>query len=485
MIDRHARITAVLRHDFLAFADRVFLEVSPHDTFLENWHHSAIAYELAEIEAGRSTRLIINVPPRSMKSILVSVAWVAWRLGHDPMLRIACVSYNADLSFKLARDSRQVMQSPWFRAVFPDCQLTRVAENDFETTWGGGRFATSTGGAFTGRGADLIILDDPMKPADVNSEVLRKNQVDWLTGTALSRLNQQSKGAFVMVQQRLHEDDLSGRLIEAGGWCCLKLPAIATEDATIPLLYGGMHYRRDGDLLHPERDGRATIERLRLDMGEAVFSAQMQQDPTPAGGLIIKEEWFRYYRPSDVGGAFDYILISWDTAFKTGETNDYSVGTVWGVRNRQIYLIEVVRGRWEFPELEQTVRALAARYPGADILVEDKASGHALIPVLQGHRLPVVAYSPEGTLDKRGRMQAQASLFASGIVLLPEGAAFLPAYRHELLSFPNAKFDDQVDSTSQALAELRKILAEDEVFIIDGEFGVGRRDGWNGQFDYR
>ena len=229
---------------------------------------------------GETKRLIILMPPRNLKSICASVALPAFFLGCDPTQQIICVSYSAELANRHARDCRAVMMAPWYQSAFP---LTRIdpaksAETEFMTTRRGFRLATSTGGTLTGRGGDILILDDPMKSDDANSETSRLHCQQWYSNTLFSRLDDKVNGVIILVMQRLHVDDLAGHLMQQGGWEILELPAIAEVEQVIPIGPGRFHHRAIGDVLHPEREPREVLDRLKADMG----SYQLHR-PVPAG----------------------------------------------------------------------------------------------------------------------------------------------------------------------------------------------------------
>jgi len=284
--DAHAALAVLLRKDLSSCIQRAFATVDPGSQYHHNWHVDAIAHALERVARGEITRLIITMPPRSLKSIAASVAFPAWLLGHNPRRRVLAVSYAEALSEKLALDCLKVLEAPWYREAFPLARVAkgRSARADFETTRGGGRFSTSVGGALTGRGGDIIIIDDPHKPEDATSEVKRTSVIDWYQSTLLSRLNDPQTGPIVLIQQRLHEADLAGVLLEQGGWTHLDLPAIAEEAGEIDLGWRGAIERHEGDLLHPERLPRDLLERRRTELGSYVFAAQYQQRPAPLGG---------------------------------------------------------------------------------------------------------------------------------------------------------------------------------------------------------
>ena len=221
----------LLRRDFVSFAQRCFRELSPRTQFMMNWHIEIIAAKLMAVRAGQIRRLIINMPPRYLKSLLASVAFPAWCLGHDPAAQILCVSYAQELADKLSRDCRRILASDWYQRLFPTrLSPERQAVPEFETTAQGCRLATSVGGVLTGRGADLIIIDDPLKPEEALSQTQRRAANEWFDHTLYSRLNDKLAGAIVVIMHRLHEDDLVGHVLRQEDWEVVRFPAIAEDD---------------------------------------------------------------------------------------------------------------------------------------------------------------------------------------------------------------------------------------------------------------
>lgn len=453
----------IIRSDLLTFADRCMRELEGGEGIRRNWHHDVIVDALVAVLAGDCRRLLINIPPRYLKSFLCSVVLPAWILGHNPRAQIICVSYAQDLSEKFGRNCRQVMSSPWFERLFPKTRLNprRNTASELETTAGGCRLATSTGGVLTGRGADYIIIDDPLKASDAHSEAQRDTLNDWYTQTLLSRLNNKATGAIVVVQQRLHEADLSGKLLASGAFRHICLRAIAEHDESFSvttLIGAKVVGRKKGDALDPHRELITILERMKQELGENVFAAQYQQDPLPAGGAIIKMDWLRYYDDSELPANFNSVFQSWDTANKLTDNSDYSACTTWGVFERRLYLLHVFRMRLDFPTLRAKVVEHRETFSAAYVLIEDKASGTQLLQELQ--RLNAFWAKPVTPVgDKRMRMHGQSVCFENGQVRLRKQAAWLPEYARELLGFPNATHDDQVDSTSQALAHFNQTTA--------------------------
>lgn len=445
----------LLRRDLYAFTERCFYELNPTTTFLPNWHIELVASALDACRSGDTTRLIINQPPRSLKSLCASVAFVAFLMGHDPSAQVICASYGQDLANKHAMDCRTIMNSAWYQALFPHTRLSsnRQALQEFVTTRGGFRLSTSVGGVLTGRGADYLIIDDPQKPEETLSDTQRKTANDWFDHTLYSRLNDKRNGRIILIMQRLHEDDLVGHVLNVEPWKIVRLPAIAEEDEIneIQTPYGVRCFkRRTGEPLHPEREPLEVLNHLREAQGEYNFASQYQQTPAPLGGGLVKAEWFKTYTAADVPAKFEMTFQSWDTANKPTELSDYSVCTTWGVKEKHVFLIHVLRKRLGYPELKRAVREQLQAFSPQTILIEDKASGTQLLQELIDEGVHAAkTYEPK--MDKTMRMHSVTSTIENGFVHLPDKASWLGEYLHELASFPKGKYDDQADSTSQAL----------------------------------
>ncbi len=265
-------LNAALRSNFETFLHRCFLTLNPGSRFLTNWHIKAIAYQLMRVMSGEETRLIINLPPRSLKSIITSVALPAFLLGHNPRLKIFGISYGTELAAKHASDFRSIVESSWYRQAFSTMEIMRAADNDFFTTERGFRRATSINATLTGLGGDCFIIDDPLKPADAQSDALRNQLNDWFSSTLISRLDNKSTGSIIVVMQRVHMNDLTGYLLEKqNGWTLLSLPAIAEVDEEILVGLSLIHKRGAGEALHPERETLAVLESLRRELGSDFF----------------------------------------------------------------------------------------------------------------------------------------------------------------------------------------------------------------------
>jgi predicted phage terminase large subunit-like protein len=447
-------LDAILRNDFLAFVQRCFMTLNPGAAFSWNWHIEAIAYHLELVRMGKIRRLIVNVPPRSLKSTICSVAFPAFVLGRDPRKRLIAVSYGADLANMLGNDCRAVMQSAWYQRLFPGTRISRVknTENELRTTQHGYRLATSVGGTLTGRGGEFAIIDDPLKPQDAYSDSKREAANDWFGNTLLSRLDDKRTGAIVVVMQRLHLDDLAGRLSRSfDDWTVLNLPAIAEHDEQIPIGEGRYHFRKEGDLLHPEREPMSVLNSIRAQLGSDVFAAQYQQNPVPSGGNMVKRHWVRRYDDVPNRTPPTHVLQSWDTASKEGGQNDWSVCTTWYVVDGKFYLVDVLRGRFDYPTLKARAIAHAQLHRPTKILIEDTGVGTALVPEIRDLGFTAVAVPVEH--NKQTRMSIQSGKFESGQVFFPNRAPWLEDLETELFAFPGSRHDDQVDSISQALGD--------------------------------
>ena len=442
-------LDAICRTDFVSFTQKAFHTLSPNSGFSMNYHIEAIAYHLELVRLGEIKRLIINVAPRSLKSLMTSVAWPAFVLGHNPSKRLIVVSYGADLAIKLTNDFRMLINAPWYQILYP-LMLTAGAKFEVATLQNGNRLRTSIDGALTGRGGDILIVDDPLKPGDAANDSRRSAVNRWFHDTLLSRLDDMTGGAIVVVMQRLHDDDLTGYLLRSSdNWVRLNLPAIAEVDEKIEIAPGKIHIRRQGEILHPERMPRSELE-ARRKLDPETFAAHYQQTPIPPGGIIIRKAWLRYYDLLPPRNSSSAILQSWDAASKLGESNDWSVCTTWLIQDGKYYLMHVLRDRLDYPSLRARAIEHARAYTANKIIVEDVGVGMGLIQDLQKAGMPAVAVKP--VRNKKTRMQVQSAKFEAGLVFFPKQAPWLSDYQTELFAFPNARFDDQVDSTSQALA---------------------------------
>jgi predicted phage terminase large subunit-like protein len=460
----------ILSRDFNAFVHRSFLELNGSKTFHNNWHLEMLCHKLQLVAQGQIKRLIINVPPRHLKTLTTSVAFPAWLLGLYPDKQIVCVSYAQDFSDKPARETRQLMQSPFYKRTFPQTRLStdRQATADFRTTAGGGRFSTSTGGVITGRGGDILIIDDPIKADDALSDAKRTAVNDWFDNSVLSRLDSQEEGAIIIVMQRLHTDDLVGHVLSKSKWDVISFPALAEQPGShlIETPYGvRLKHTLKGEPLQSTLVSAAKLHELRNAMTSYNFSAQYQQEPQPPQGNIIKRDSIKFYTPQEMPAKFSKIIQSWDTANTVTELSDFSVCTTWGVVDNTAYLLHVFRERLEFPQLKQAVFDLANVHRADLVLVEDKASGTQLIQEFRAARFTKIQAAPNVEGNKILRARVHTAMIENGAMKVPIDADWLDSYIRELTSFPNDKHDDQVDSTTYMLAWLSETSAEPRGFF--------------------
>lgn len=400
------------------------------------------------------------MPPRHMKSLLVSVLWPCWEWATRPERKYLFASYAKALSVRDSLKCRRLLRSAWYRRgwgervrLAPD----QNAKDRFETSAGGLRLALSVNGLGTGEGGDRVVADDPHSASAAQSPKRRAATLEWWDQVMSTRLNDPAAGAMVLVMQRLHENDLSGHVLKQAGYAHLCLPA-EYEGAKIfstapPELGLRVVDPRTaiGDPLWPERFPRQAIDELKARLGSYAAAGQLQQRPVPAAGGVFKREWWRFFREAP---RCSRIIQSWDTAFKTGEHNAYSVAQTWGVADNGYYLLDQLRDRLEYPELKRAVLAVYEKHKPAEVLVEDKASGQSLVQDLQrGSRVPLKPVQVKDG-DKLLRAHTVSPLVESGKVFLPERAEWLADFLDELSRFPNSAYADQTDALTQALQRL-------------------------------
>jgi predicted phage terminase large subunit-like protein len=456
-------LNALLRSDFPSFIEKAFGEISPNTPFGDNWHIHAIAHQLLACYRGDINRLIITVPPRYLKSITVSTAFVAWVLGQDPTRKFICISHEQSLSNFFSNQTRAVMTSDWYSEVFPKTKLDpkKNTEAEFMTTQKGGRYASSVGGSVTGRGGNFIIIDDPLHAGDADSDTKREAANDWLTKTIYSRLDNKLDDVIIVVQQRLHPYDFPGILLEQDGWTHLNLPVIAETDERIQIGEDDYYVRKEGELLHAEREPMEVLDQLKESMGSYSFTAQYQQNPSPLGGIHVQWGWFKRYDKAPFNRSGASIVQSWDTASTVNEMSDYSVCTTWLIAEGYYYLLDVYRKKLEYPDLRKQVQLLVKKWNASTVLIERSTGSIPLIYELrvypQFNTIPII---PKG--DKLTRMLSETPAIEAGRVLLPNDMPWLLDFQREIVTFPKGKHDDQIDSLSQFLywARMRELRSQ-------------------------
>lgn len=416
-------------------------------TWIRAPHHKIICDALTRVYEGHCARLIINIPPRYSKTELAVVNFIAWAFGNVPDAEFIHASYGATLATNNSSAVRGMLQHDAYAEIFPGCQLASEAKAHWTTTAGGVMYSAGAGGTITGFGAGkqragfggCIIVDDPHKADEARSDLMRKNVIDWFQNTLESRKNSRQT-PIILIMQRLHESDLSG-------WLLAGKNGEKWEHICIPVIQG------DDTALWPVKHDIDTLRKMEK-AAPYVFAGQYMQRPAPVGGGIFKSEWWKWYR-LDATPKFKRIIQSWDTAFKTKEVNDYSVCTTWGEADSGYYLIDILKGKFEFPELKKIAISHAAKYKPHAILVEDKASGQSLVQELRrDSMLFIVPVKKES--DKISCANAVTPMIEAGRVFLPEGHPEVGLFVSSCSQFPNAAHDDDVDSATQALNYLSR-----------------------------
>lgn len=437
-------IGCMLRESLTSFIKRGFQELNPGTKYLHNWHIEEIGNVLSDLYIGKKRRVIINMPPRYLKSICVSVCFPAWILGIDPKKRLIVASYSMDLSNKHSIDTRKLMQSNWYRENFPDTVIAKGEnrKNKFVTTEGGFRLAASSGGSLTGEGGDFLILDDPHKPVTIASKLQRVKVIEWFENTFSSRLNDKKKGGMVIVMQRLHQEDLTGYLLSSKkNWDLIKLPAICQEKEV---------FRKPGEPLHAEREGIIELEAIKEEIGDNVFEAQYQQDPCGANNFFLPQ-WILYeekYQPD----CKDTIVISIDSASKTGVQNDFTAITYWNIKDNTMIMFNAIKARFDFGSLLQKTKEIISILKPRFVLIEDKSSGTQLLQELKSFCpscVKLIGIKPK--YEKLIRFINILIYFERGQIKLSKTIPILKDIEEELIAFPNSPHDDMVDSITMFL----------------------------------
>jgi len=435
------------RKNFLDFVRYVWPEA------ILGEHHKRMAAAFDRIANGTLKRLIVNLPPRHTKSELASYLFPAFILGRDPRIQIIEATHTAELAVKFGRKVRDLVDDERYRELFPDVALKAdsKAAGRWDTNKGGTYFAAGVGGTITGRGADLLVIDDPHTENDAMSELALENAWEWYQSGPRTRL--QPGGAIVVVMTRWGTNDLTARLLKAqkshraDKWEVIEFPAILPS----------------GRPLWPEYWKVEELLAVKASLSAQKWNALYQQQPTNDEGAILKREWWRVW-PHDDPPVVNYIIQSMDTAYSKKETADFSVITTWGVfwpdedSGANIILLDVKKGRWDFPELKRIAKEQYEYWQPDNVLIEAKATGVSLQQELRRMSIPVTMYSPGGRkagTDKISRANAVAPMFEAGMVWAPD-TDWAEALVEECAAFPNGDNDDQVDSTVQAMMRFRQ-----------------------------
>lgn len=435
-----------------------------NDDYMMGWVHEEICATLdqfyEDVKAKKSPRLIICMPPRSGKSEIISRNFPAYLFGRDPNLNIISASYSGDLASRFNLDVQRIIDSDNYKKIFPETFLGGKAYPQYKKTDSlfeivnhkGSYRSAGVGGGVTGMGCDILIIDDPFKDrADANSPTIREKTYDWYKSTAYTRLS--DGGGVIILQTRWHIADLAGQLIskmhteeKADQFKVIEYQAIAERDEP---------HRKKGEALHPERYSLETLNAIKETIGAYEWASLYQQHPVPKEGALFKLEHFRTYNEKSKPLQFDRIVGSWDMTFKDKKDNDFVVGQIWGKKGADYYLLDEVRGQWDFVKTLQIFIQVAEKWRNViGWLIEDKANGSAIISTLKKHISGLIPIVP--TESKIARAEAVSIFVDSGNVYLPEKASYRADLDYELINFPAVDHDDQVDCMTQALNYFRE-----------------------------
>ena len=431
--------------DFLQFVKMVWPE------FVQGHHHKVYAEKLNRVANGELKRLIVNMPPRHTKSEFASHLFPAFFMGRHPKAKLIQTTHTGELSIRFGRKTKNLLESEEYAKVFPNVTLATdsKAAGRWESNHGGEYFAAGVGGAITGRGADLLIIDDPHSEQDALSPTVLEGHYEWYTSGPRQRL--QPGGAIVLVMTRWSVKDLTGKLLEVQGkdedtdqWEVVEFPAVINDK---PMW--GNFWDMPG------------LMKVKASIPVAKWNAQWMQAPTSEEGALIKREWWKKWEPEKVP-ELQYIIQSYDTAFSKKETADYSAITTWGIFKpssddpQNIILLDAKRGRWSFPELKDMAKKEYKYWEPEVVLVEAKASGLPLTHELQKAGIPVINFTPSKGNDKHSRVNSVAPLFEAGTVWVPSDRRWAEEVIEECAAFPFGDHDDYVDSMTQALMRYRQ-----------------------------
>ena len=435
------------KNDFLSFVKCVWPE------FVEGPHHRHIAEKFNKLASGEITRLIVNMPPRHTKSEFASYLLPAWMVGREPRLKIIQATHTGELAIRFGRKAKTLIDSDDYSKIFE----TRLREDSqaagrWETAQGGEYFAAGVGGAITGRGADLLIIDDPHSEQDALSPTAMESAYEWYTSGPRQILHPGAK--IVLVMTRWSTKDLTGKLIahqkeaKSDQWDLVEFPAIMD------------HGTKKASPVWPQYWKIEELEKVQATLPVGKWNAQWMQNPTSEEGALIKREWWMKY-DEDTIPPLHHVIQSYDTAFLKKETADYSAITTWGVfypnedSGPQLLLLDAIKGRYEFPELRRLALDQYKYWQPESVIIEAKASGLPLTYELRQMDIPVVNFTPSKGNDKHARVNAVAPLFESGMIWAPE-QKFAEEVIEECAAFPFGDHDDLVDSTTQAIMRFRQ-----------------------------
>mgnify|MGYP003633816940 FL=1 len=444
LLEQQLRKLDLAEKRFIPFVKHVWPE------FIEGDHHRKIAKKFEDIATGKIKRLIVNMPPRHTKSEFASYLFPAWMVGKNPKLKVIQTTHTGELAVRFGRKMKNLVDTSEFAQVFEDCKIAAdsKAAGRWETNKGGEYYAAGIGGAITGRGADLLIIDDPHSEQDALSETAMDSAYEWYTSGPRQRL--QPGGAIVIVMTRWSTKDLTGKLLNAQSepkadqWEVIEFPAILPSNKPVWSNYWKLE----------------ELEGVKASLSEGKWQAQWQQNPTSEEGSIIKREWWQEWKEKEIPDLV-HIIQSYDTAFSKKETADFSAITTWGVfyppnKGPHLILVDVRKGRWDFPELKKIALEEYKYWEPETVIIEAKATGTPLTHELRQIGVPVVNFTPSKGNDKHVRVNSVAPLFEAGKIYYPADKRWAEEVIEECAAFPYGEYDDLVDSTTQALMRFRQ-----------------------------
>ena len=444
LLEEQLRKLDLAEKRFIPFVKHVWPE------FIEGDHHRKIAKKFEDIANGKIKRLIVNMPPRHTKSEFASYLFPAWMVGKNPKLKVIQTTHTGELAVRFGRKMKNLVDTSEFAQVFEDCKIAAdsKAAGRWETNKGGEYYAAGIGGAITGRGADLLIIDDPHSEQDALSDTAMDSAYEWYTSGPRQRL--QPGGAIVIVMTRWSTKDLTGKLLNAQSepkadqWEVIEFPAILPSNTPVWPNYWKLE----------------ELEGVKASLSEGKWQAQWQQNPTSEEGSIIKREWWKEWKEKEIPDLV-HIIQSYDTAFSKKETADFSAITTWGVfyppnKGPHLILVDVRKGRWDFPELKKIALEEYKYWEPETVIIEAKATGTPLTHELRQIGVPVVNFTPSKGNDKHVRVNSVAPLFEAGKIYYPADKRWAEEVIEECAAFPYGEYDDLVDSTTQALMRFRQ-----------------------------
>jgi len=443
LIKEHLRKLNLAEKRFIPFVKHVWPE------FIEGDHHRKIAKKFEDIANGKIKRLIVNMPPRHTKSEFASYLFPAWMVGKNPKLKVIQTTHTGELAVRFGRKMKNLVDTNEFAQIFDECKIAAdsKAAGRWETNKGGEYYAAGIGGAITGRGADLLIIDDPHSEQDALSDTALDSAYEWYTSGPRQRL--QPGGSIVIVMTRWSTKDLTGQLLKAQSepkadqWEVIEFPAIIPSEKPVWPNYWKIE----------------ELESVKASLSEAKWQAQWQQNPTSEEGSIIKREWWKKWDEDDIPDLV-HVIQSYDTAFSKKETADFSAITTWGVfyppnKGPHLILVDVEKGRWDFPELKKIALEQYKYWEPESVIVEQKASGTPLTHELRQIGVPVLNFTPSKGNDKHVRVNSVAPIFEAGKVYIPD-RRWAEEMIEECAAFPYGEHDDLVDSMTQAVLRFRQ-----------------------------